>query len=76
MSPCPDWYFVHFTIDSTEWAASDYSLLVDALLPVLVAVGGVQLLAARLGVRILGDQRLAVPGVEVTLACDDDTMLH
>ena len=74
MSPCPDWYFVHFTIDSTEWTVSDYSLLVDALLPVLVAVGGVQLLAARLGVRILGDQRLAVPGVEVTLACDDDTV--
>ena len=63
MSPCPDWYFVHFTIDSTETTVSDYSLLVDALLPVLVAVGGVQLLAARLGVRILGDQRLAVPGV-------------
>ena len=63
MSPCPDWYFVHFAVDSTEWAVSDYSLLVDALLPVLVAVGGVQLLAARLRVRILGDQRLAVPGV-------------
>ena len=60
MSPCPDWYFVHFTIDRT---VSDYSLLVDALLPVLVAVGGVQLLAARLRVRILGDQRLAVPGI-------------
>ena len=71
MSPCPD--FVHFTIDRT---VSDYSLLVDALLPVLVAVGGVQLLAARLGVRILGNQWLVVPGVEVTLACDDDTMLH
>ena len=62
MSPC------------IEWTVSDYSLLVDALLPVLVAVGGVQLLAARLGVRSLGDQRLAVPGVEVTLACYDDTM--
>ena len=55
-----------------EWTVSDYSLLVDALLPVLVAVGGVQLLAARLRVRSLGDQRLAVPGVEVTLARDDD----
>ena len=60
-------------LECIEWTVSDYSLLVDALLPVLVAVGGVQLLAARLRVRSLGDQRLAVPGVEVTLACDDDT---
>ena len=62
MSPC------------IEWTVSDYSLLVDALLPVLVAVGGVQLLAARLGVCGLRDQRLVVPGVEVTLARDDDTV--
>ena len=62
MSPC------------IEWTVSDYSLLVDALLPVLVAVGGVELLAARLGVRSLVDQWLVVPGVEVTLARDDYTM--